>query len=858
LWQQRQRAAQLLEVASQYPSFPIVLEAVRECVNDVFDVPALAGVLRAVRSREIAVVSVETPRASPFAASLLFGYVAQFLYEGDSPLAEKRAAALALDPSLLADLLGTSEGLALADLLDPEALTRTEAELQGLAEGRRARDADELGDLLRTLGPLTAAELAARSADPEAVTGWLADLEAAHRVIAVRLADRPCWAAVEDAGRLRDGLGVPLPMGVPQAFTDPVDDPLGELLGRYARTHAPFTLGEAAGWLGLGHAVARDVLRRLVGSGRLVEGELRPPGWVGTGAGYAAGSVAGPEEPTLRQGALPGAAAAEPEEPTLRQAQGSTTPEPAARPDDPTLRQAQGAFPGGAAQGALPPGATPGSSTPGSSTLGPSTPGSSTLGPSTPGSSTLGPSTLGQSTLGAAQFCDARVLRLLRRRSLAALRDATEPVATGDFARFLPSWQGFGELRGVEGTYRAVEQLAGLPVPASALEALILPARVRDYRPALLDELTAGGDVLWQGHGSLGGGDGWVSLHPAELAGATLAPPGAVADELAGELLAALSDGGGHFFRALADRLEAERAASDRPGVLDDGRLTAALWGLVWAGLATNDTLVPLRALLGQAATTHRTRPAGPTRSRYGRGLRGAVPRRPSLPQAAGRWSALPEPVTDPTIRAAATAEVLLNRYGVVTRGSVAAEEVPGGFAGVYRVLAAAEEAGRLRRGYFVERLGAAQFAALGAVDRLRGLVRPVGTDPPGKALVLAACDPANPYGAALPWPQRETGGTGRGHQPGRKAGALVVLVDGDLVLYVERGGRTLLSWSDQQGPLTAAATALAAAVHSGALGTLTVAKVDGEAALGSGHPLALALEAAGFRLTPRGLRLRR
>ena len=760
LWQQRQRAAQLLEVASHYPSFPIVLEAVRECVNDVFDVPALAEVLRGVRSREIAVVSVETPRASPFAASLLFGYVAQFLYEGDSPLAEKRAAALALDPSLLADLLGTSEGLALADLLDPEALTRTEAELQGLAEGRRARDADELGDLLRTLGPLAADELAERSTDPESVPGWLADLEAAHRVIPVRLADRPCWVAVEDAGRLRDGLGVPLPVGVPQAFTEPVEDPLGDLLGRYARNHAPFTLAEAAGWLGLGQAVARDVLRRLVASGRLVEGELRPPGWVGTGARYVSGTA--------------GAGA------TLRQAQGS------------------------------------------------------------PG-------------LGVAQFCDARVLRLLRRRSLAALRDATEPVATADFARFLPSWQGFGELRGVEGTYRVAEQLAGVPLPASALESLVLPARVRDYHPSMLDELTAGGEVLWQGHGSLGGGDGWVSLHPAELAPATLALPDPAPDELGGRLLEVLSDGGGHFFRGLSDRLE----------VVDDGALAAALWELVWAGSVTNDTLVPLRALLGQAGTTHRTRSAGPTRSRYGRGLGrpglGRVPRAPSLPHAAGRWSTLPVALTDPTIRAAATAEVLLDRYGVVTRGSVVAEEVPGGFAGVYRVLAAAEEAGRLRRGYFVERLGAAQFAALGAVDRLRGIVSPIGAEPAGEALVLAACDPANPYGAALPWPQRPSvDGGGRGHQPGRKAGALVVLVDGELALYVERGGRTLLCWPEDARVLAAAAAALAGAVHSGALGTLTVAKVDGEPALGSEHPLALALAGAGFRLTPRGLRLRR
>ncbi|MFZ1913002.1 MAG: DEAD/DEAH box helicase, partial [Propionicimonas sp.] len=500
LWQQRQRSAQLLEVASQYPSFPIVLEAVRECVNDVFDVPALVALLTSVRSRELGVLAVETPRPSPFAGSLLFGYVAQFLYEGDSPLAERRAAALALDPSLLADLLGTAEGLALADLLDSEALTRTEAELQFLAEGRRARDADDLSDVLRTLGPLDAEGAAARSTRPELVAQWLAELVAAHRVIRVRIGDQERWAAIEDAGRLRDALGTPLPVGVPDAFTGPSDDPLGELLARYARRHGPFTLAEAAAWLGLGQAVVRDVLRRLSGSGRLVAGDLRPAGW-------------------------------------------------------------------------HPPGAT---------------------GPATPE--------------GSPQFCDAGVLRLLRRRSLAALRHAVEPVSTSDFARFLPSWQGVGELRGTDGVLRAVEQLAGVPLPASALESLVLPVRVRDYSPAMLDELTSGGEVIWQGRGALSGGDGWVSLHPSDLAEATLAPAGAPASELAAAVLATLAEGGGYFAAALARHL----------GVSDDAALSEALWALAWGGALTNDTLVPLRAVLGHASTSHARRPS-PPRGRYRR-----------------------------------------------------------------------------------------------------------------------------------------------------------------------------------------------------------------------------------------------
>ena len=898
LWQQRQRAAQLLEVASQYPSFPIVLEAVRECVNDVFDVPALVEVLSGVRSREIATAVVETPRASPFASSLLFGYVAQFLYEGDSPLAERRAAALALDPSLLADLLGTAEGLSLADLLDPDALTRTELELQHLADGRRARDPDELTDILRSIGPLTLDGVAARCEhngtihdpppspqptsgdapdDPRrapanstprptpadaphpitssrattrdllATTAWLQQLEDDRRVIRVQLAGAEHWAAVEDTGKLRDALGVAPPLGVPDAFLEPTEDPLGDLATRYARTHAPFTAAELARSLGLAPAVARDVLRRLTTAGRLAEGDLRPPGW------------------------LP---------PVPPAAEGSVTP-------------GQARDHGGEV-------ATPSS---------PSTPSTSSQrrrGSPEPGQAVTRPGLPGghDGVASRTQFCHPRVLQLLRRRSVAALRDAVEPVATRDFARFLPSWQGVGESRGIDGVMRAVEQLAGVPLPASAVESLVLPARVRDYRPTMLDELTAGGEVLWQGHGSLSGGDGWVSLHPAEGAELTLATPDPdILSEPARRLLDLLLDGGGYFFRALADALrtipddKASAASADEaagvltrgaraalgaepdegssatpgtggvptpgrrhpgfdPGSLGDEALTELLWELAWAGFATNDTLAPLRARLGQATTAHRSRTTAPPRARFGRGLARAPLRRVSPPTAAGRWSALPAPDTDPTARAVATAEALLDRYGVVTRGSVATEGIEGGFAGIYRVLAAAEDAGRVRRGYFVERLGAAQFAAVGAVDRLRSFSRPLDDLATGGALVLAACDPANPYGAALNWPARAE--DSKGHQPGRKAGALVVMVDGDLVLYVERGGRTLLSWSEQAGVLNAAAQALAGAVHAGTLGTLRVGKVDGEAVLGSSHPLTNALEQAGFRLTPRGLVLRR
>ena len=234
------------------------------------------------------------------------------------------------------------------------------------------------------------------------------------------------------------------------------------------------------------------------------------------------------------------------------------------------------------------------------------------------------------------------------------------------------------------------------------------------------------------------------------------------------------------------------------------------------------------------------------------------MPVRGGPPETAGRWSLLPEVDTDPTRRGHAAAESLLERYGVVTRGSVVSERLPGGFAAVYRVLSAFEESGRCRRGYFVGGLGAAQFGTSGAIDRLRTFTD-VAPGAAPEALTLAATDPANPYGAALPWPDRVTvDETASGHRPGRKAGAMVVLVDGALVLYVERGGRTLLTFTEDHELLGPAATALADAVRRGALGRMTVERADGEQLLGAGStPLREALQAAGFISTPRGLRIR-
>lgn len=781
LWQQRQRASQLLEVARKYPTFPIVLETVREVLQDVYDVPALLGISDQIAERRIRLVERETEQPSPFARSILFGYVAAFMYEGDSPLAERRAAALSLDSTLLGELLGRAE---LRELLDPAVIASVERDLQRLSPDRRARDAEGLVDVLRLVGALELDELVARSwvadsatargsdadgadaagaadaVDPDAaattVRSALETLERDRRVLSFSQGGATRWSVIEDASRLRDALGVPLPIGVPTAFVEPVADPLGDLVGRYARSHGPFSAQEAASRLGLGVAVVQDTLRRLVADRRVVEGEFRPD----------------------RQGA---------------------------------------------------------------------------------------------------EWCDAEVLRRIRTKSLAALRHEVEPVSPDTLARFLPAWQHVqapgtrGGLRGVDGVLQVIDQLAGVALPASAWETLVLPSRVSDYSTSMLDELTATGEVLWSGGGTLPGNDGWVRLHLAETASTTLAEPdGGETTELQRDVLGALAGGGAYFFRQLGQAV----------GSTDDQALTTALWDLVWAGQITNDTFAPLRAMLGGKAKST----SAPRARAYRGRRRPTLPSQSGPPSVGGRWSILPLAESDSTLRAAATAEQLLERYGVVTRGAVQVEGVRGGFAGVYRVLSRFEESGRARRGYFVEGLGAAQFATSPTVDRLRTYARDLDDDERAdpdrerQALTLAATDPANPYGAALPWPSEDApadpdadaaaaGGAqdtaapvraattgGRRHRPGRKAGALVTTVDGRLAVYVERGGKSVLTFTDDPADLAVAARSIAATVRSG-LRKLSVERVDGDFVLET--PLGSALREAGFTATPQGLRLR-
>ena len=707
LWQQRLRASELLAATARFGSFPIVLEAYRECLQDVFDMPALAELLREIRSRRVRVVTVDTRSPSPFAAALMFNYVANFIYEGDAPLAERRAQALAVDPAQLRELLGDVE---LRELIDRDALDDLERQLQHLTPERAPRHADGLHDLLLRVGDLSDGEVGQRTG--EGATEWLEELARHRRAVRLRIAGEERWVAAEDVGRFRDAVGIPPPPGMPQALLEPVDDPVGDLVARWARTHGPFVAGEPAARWDVPVETIAAVLHRLEQSGRVVQGEFRPGG-----AGI--------------------------------------------------------------------------------------------------------------------EWCDAGVLRTLRQRSLAKLRREVEPAPGAALARLLLSWHGIdAPRRAAAALLDAIEQLEGAALPASDLERLVLPARLASYDPAELDRLTGSGQVVWVGAGALGPHDGRVRLCLAEHASALLGgggdgerPSGRLHDAVREHLAAR----GASFF----PQIHAAVGAGFVP------ELVTALWDLVWAGEVTNDTLHPLRALVAPV----RRRRTGPTVRRSPRDL---------PPEAAGRWSlvsSLAGAPSGPTERLTGQARALLERHGVLTREAVHAEGIEGGFSAVYRVLKAMEEAGRVRRGYFVAGLGATQFALPGAVDRLRQHREPPEA---ARAVLLAATDPASPYGAALPWPERTDG-----RRPARAAGAVVVLVDGVLAAWMGRGERqllTFLSAVEHRAPADTAlevARALAREVESGRRRTLFVEDVDGGPPERS--PLAAALGAAGFVLTPHG-----
>jgi ATP-dependent Lhr-like helicase len=703
LWAQRRRSAQLLQVASRFSDFPIILETYRECLRDVFDLPGLQGVLQEVKDRRILVSKVESRTPSPFASSLLFNYVANFMYEGDAPLAERRTQMLTLDHAQLRELLGEPE---LRELLDAEAIREVAARLQRVAaDSRRVKHADGLHDLLLSLGDLSRAEIVERSIPDAPVDAWLDELLTVRRVVALNVGDERRFVAVEDMARYRDGLGLVPPMGLPASLLEPVADPLGDLIGRYARTHGPFTVDAVARRYGLGVGAVRVVLDRLGDQDRVLEGEF---------------------------------------------------------------------LPGGRGR----------------------------------------------------EWVDAGVLRQIKRRSLARLRQEVEPVEPEAFQRFALDWHGVGrQRRGGDALLQVLEGLQGAPIPASALEAHVLPSRLAEYDRRDLDELCAAGEVLWRGVGSLGQRDGRVALYLAEHFDLLAPAPTPVEGELAARLRELLEGRGAVFFRELASGVGAFPA-----DVLE------ALWDMVWAGEVSNDTLLPLRRRVGGAAPS----------SRSGRRpRRGALAgRRAGPPGSEGRWSLLPAPAPDvsPTRRAEAQVTQLLERHGVLTKEAVRSEGRT--FGPDYQVLKAMEDAGRVRRGYFVAGLGATQFALPGADDRLRS--HREAPEAPGTVVALAADDPANLYGAALPWPERSEGA-----RPGRAAGARVIVHDGQLIAYLGRTGHSLLTFLPKlEREHLRAARALVDHLGGEARPVL-LKRIDGEDPKDS--PLRPLLEDAGFKSTSRG-----
>jgi len=705
LWQQRLKSQSLLEVARDFPRFPVVLETYRECLRDVLDLPALAELLEKLHSRALSLVEVETPTASPFASSLLFDYVATYMYEGDTPNAERRAAALALDRDLLRELLGQEE---LRELIDPEALEEVEAQLQHRTEAGRAGDRDALQQLLRNLGDLTLEECEERVAEGYSAKSMLEKLVAERRVAPVRMAGGERYIAAEDAGLYRDALGVPEPPGLPETFLEEHPDAMRALVRRYARTHGPFPTQQLADRYGVDPSPA---LRELEAEGAMVRGELAPGG---------------------------------------------------------TERE----------------------------------------------------------------WCDSEVLRRVRRASLARLRKEVEAADTRELARFLPSWQNVDAFRrtgaGLDRLREALVPLQGVALTPKTWEADVLPRRLGAYSQSWLDELCTSGELVWIGAGALGRSDGRVALYFREdvrLAGPP--PSNSKLDSPSGEVHEAIRErlaAGPSFWLDLV--VELDHPAED---------IHNALWDLVWSGQATNDAFAPLRAPRLRAV---------PPSERPGR----RFARRRSTTGAAvqGRWS-LTEPLfanaPGPGAKLRATAELMLERYGIVTRETVLAEGIPGGFSTLYGELGNLELLGTARRGYFVEGLGGAQFALPGAVERLRSL-----PERDGSYLVLAATDPANPYGASLPWPKLEGG-----RRPGRTPGAHLLLRDGEPLVFVERGGRGLLRLKTLDGvELEEAMRALADAVRDGHLPKLSVEKLDGEAIIGSGHEESLV--GAGFSRGPRKL----
>ncbi|MCH2109136.1 MAG: DEAD/DEAH box helicase [Polyangiaceae bacterium] len=726
LWALRRRAATLLGLAARFRDFPIVLETYRECLQDNFDLPGLQAVLGEIERGQITIVQREVEKPSPFAASVLFSFVAQFMYQTDAPLAERRAQALTIDTDKLQELLGQQ---ALRRLLDPEVIEEVESKLQ-----RRQfplRHADDLHDLLLSLGPLSQEEVVERMTPGTNIAPLLLELTQSARVLRVGKDTAPLLAAAEDAARLRDGLGYNLPAGLPQAFLEPVATPLEDFIQRHARTHGPFSFRSLEERFPSCGADLRNSLDKLTQEGRLLRGQFLP--------------------------------------------QGSED-----------------------------------------------------------------------------EWVDKEVLQRLKRLSLQKLRGTIEPVPQSTLQHFALDWhqlkgealtslkdtpfQDFAKKErpgGLELLLDTVERLEGIPLPGETLESEILPRRLA-YVASDLDQLCMAGEVLWQGVRGTTPQTGRIALYLSEHFADFARRPAPLEGELYDAIRGTLAGSGGVFFQDISSAVK---------GFSHD--LFDALWQLIWNGEVSNDTLMPLRRLI--AARTSKKIHQGRRPQRGSRRQRHPHARTPGTE---GRFWLVSERFQNkaPELRTRIKeTEQLLRRHGVLTRESLSMEEKLGGFSSVYPVLKVMEERGQIRRGFFVEGLGATQFATDGAESRLRELKSP----PTQEVQELAATDPANLYGSVIKWPENLTG------RASRSAGCRVFLSNGELVGFLTRSQKKLLTnFSDdpaqQRKEEEALVYGLILFLHHDQRSSYLLEEVNGVNANDSA--LLPALQRAGFRKQRAGL----
>ena len=810
LWQQRLRASRLLDAALKEDDFPLVLETMRECLQDVYDMPALRELMADLEQGSVRLVPASTKTPSPMASGLLFGYLGTFMYQYDMPKAERDAAMLAIDSDLLEQMVGRVD---MADLLDQETVDQVTADLQRLSPRTRAKGVEGLADLLRILGPMDLAGIRRRMHGQEdepateaQVRVILEELKAQHRVVQIRLGARDCWVWAGQAGRLTAVLG-PGIQPSPQPTKESDGEAFDQLVRQYAAVHGPFTTADLAGHLGLGSALLEDRLRSLVARELLMTGVFpRPdlsaygePGWEGG-------------EP--RRGWL-----------------------------------------------------------------------------------------------------DPEVFRRLRSRSLAKASKAASPVPGHVYSDFLLHRQGLAPLgqeplMGTEGLLEVVGQLEGLALPPALWESAIFPARVRDYGPALMDDLLASGQVVWvgseQGEGPLGAMTFYLAEDldeelPAQAAGslpvtdeADKSSNSSNVGDLEETLLGVLADGGAYRFdrllRACAGRGRSDIDSTDSEAP-DQEALARSLWWLVRRGMVTNASLAPVRRLVrgSGSQTSGRTR-----RLPHGLRGRGRPLGRSALTRTTGSsalsaategfWTLVADERgaaggasgthkddssdelrgssqyadRQRTVRLVHEEQAILDRYGLLAPVLSEVRSLPGGFSALYQVCRRMEEAGQLTRGVIVDGFGGAQFAPREVIDQLRGFQEDErdnddsGQRPP-EPVVMDVTDPANLYGTALAWPTTSGDGSGR---PIRRMGNLMVQNRGRALVYAAPKGHHLLVFGKpDRGLLEAAFAQLASWLRRGGQGRILFSDANGRP-LTMREPVGMAMSVAGFTAGPGGMAL--